>query len=170
MADRARAFTVVEVLMAVALTAVLLTSIAVAVRSGIQSYTENERITSMTQAARFVLARMMRDVRTADEVDSTATSLTITPPDDGSGVTLIRYEVTGGSLTYHRVANGSPADEVLLGPGQAASVNNFQVDRQTFLQDEHVLTRSVRAQVTFAAGGRTMAVTASADVRRNQKY
>jgi prepilin-type N-terminal cleavage/methylation domain-containing protein len=168
---KTRGFSVVEVLIAVALMAVLITSVAAAVHAALQSYRENELITSMTQSARSILTRMMRDVRTADEVDSTSASLSILPPDDGSGVTLIRYELAGGTLFYRRTVGSTTTSEVLLAPEDQVSVDSFIVTRQTGLRDTLIYTQSVTAQITFTAGaGRTFTVTASADPRRNQEY
>jgi prepilin-type N-terminal cleavage/methylation domain-containing protein len=165
-----KGFSFVEVLIAVVLMAMLMTSVAAAVHAALQSYRENELITSMTQSARSILTRMMRDVRTADEVDSTSTSLSILPPDDGSGVTLIQYELAGGTFYYRRTVGSTTTSEVLLAPGDQVSVDSFTVTRQTGIRDSLVYTESVTATITFTAGGRTFTVTASADPRRNQEY
>jgi type II secretory pathway pseudopilin PulG len=160
----------VEVLIATALMAVLLTAVGVAMYASTQSYRENERLTAMTQAARSILARMMREVRTADEVDTTTGTLSILPPVDGSGVTLIRYAWAGGSLTYNQTAGAGTTSEVLLGGDQMVSAQSFLLNRETGTADGLVYTKSVTATITFASGERTFAVTASADVRRNQEY
>lgn len=165
-----KAFTLVEVLLATALTAVLMAAAAVAVHGSLQGYGENEDIADMTQAARSVLARMMREVRTADEVDATATSLSILPPDDGSGATLIQYDWDNGELVYSRTVSGVTTSETILGANNAVSAPSFAVSRQTGVADEVVYTKTVTATITFSAGGRALAVTASADVRRNQEY
>jgi prepilin-type N-terminal cleavage/methylation domain-containing protein len=168
---KAKGFSFVELLIALALMAVLMMAIGAAVHAALQSGRENERITAMTQTARSVLGRMMREIRTADEVDSTATSLSIIPAaDDGSGVTLIRYELTGGTFYYYRTAGGTIDSEVLLAPGEDVSVNALTITRQTAVRDSVTYTRSVTAKITFSADGRTFSVTASAGPRRNQDY
>ncbi len=104
-------------------------------------------------------------------MDSTSTSLTILPPDDGSGVTRIRYELTNGTLYYHRTVGSTTTSEVLLAPEDEVSVSSFTVTRQTGIRDSLTYTKSVTAQITLIArGNRTFAVTASADPRRNQDY
>jgi prepilin-type N-terminal cleavage/methylation domain-containing protein len=165
-----RAFTLIEVLLATALLALLLSAVAVAMHASMQSYTENEHLTALTQAARSVLSRMMRDVRTADAVDSTSTTLTILPPADGSGVTQVQYAWTGGSLTYSQTTGAGTTTEVLLGGNAAVSAQAFAVARETGVADGLTYTKTVTAAITFASGGRTFTVTASADVRRNQQY
>lgn len=165
-----RAFTLVEVLIAAALLALLLSAVAVAMHASVQGYRENEHLTAMTQAARSVLARMMREVRTADEVDTTTFTLSILPPVDGSGVTLIQYAWTAGQLAYSRTTGAGTTTEVLLGGNTAVSAQSFTVTRETGVAGPLTYTKTVTATITFAAGGRTFAVTASADVRRNQEY
>ena len=112
-----RGFTLVEALLSLALLAMLLASVAVAVHASLQSYTANDRIASVTQTSRVILSRMMSEVRSADDVDSSATLLTITPPDDGSGLTQIQYEYTSGGLHYRRTVNGVQSDDILTGDG-----------------------------------------------------
>jgi prepilin-type N-terminal cleavage/methylation domain-containing protein len=168
--QRRTGFTLVEVLLAMALLAMLLTAIAVAVQAAMQGYRENERVAAVTQAARSVLARMMREIRTADEVDTTATSISILPPEDGSGITLIRYTWNNGELTYHQTIAGVTTSEVLLGGDRTVSAQSFTVSRETGTDGPVVYTKSVTATITFAADRRRLAVTASADVRRNQEY
>ncbi len=167
---RRRGVSLVEMLLAVALLAVLLAAVAAAVQASVQGYRENERITAMTQAARSVLSRMMREVRTADAVDSTTNTLAILPPSDGSGVTSIYYQWSGGVLTYSRTTDGVTTSEALLGGSAPVAAQSFTVSRQTGAIDGWTYTKSVTASITFAVEGRTFAVTASADVRRNQQY
>jgi type II secretory pathway pseudopilin PulG len=158
------------VLIAAALLAMLLSAVAIAMQASVQGYRENEHLTAMTQAARSVLARMMREIRTADEVDSTSSSLTILPPVDGSGMTLIQYTWAAGQLNYSRTTGAGTTTEVLLGGNTAVSAQSFTITRETGTAGPLTYTKTVTATITFAAGGRTFDVTASADVRRNQEY
>ncbi len=165
-----RGFSLVEVLIAVTLMAVLMASVAAAVQASVQGYKENEAISAVTQAARACLARMMRDVRRADAVDSTSSSVSVVPADYGTGVTLIEYELTGGALHYKRTVSGTTTNYVLFGPSDDVTVTSFDVTRQTGVRDSVVYTKSVTARMTFDFKGRTLTVTASADPRRNQDY
>jgi len=170
MAKPAKGLSMVEILIAVALMAVLMASIAAAVQASLQSYKENEAVSAITQAARACLVRMMRDVRTADAVDSTSSSLSVIPADDGSGTTLVQYELSGGTLYYRRKVGASTTTEAMFGPGDQVTVTSFDVTRQTAVKDSLVYTRSVTARMTFDFKGRQFTVTASADPRRNQDY
>jgi len=162
------AFTLVEVLLTLAILAMLLASVAIAVHASLQSYTVNESIASVTQASRVILSRMMGEIRTAGDVDSTDTLLTITPPDDGSGLQQIQYEYTGGKLHYRRTVNGIQSDHVLLGDGaDGIVISAFSIVPED--SDEGVpLSRKVR--LVLKRGGANFAVTASAAIRRNREY
>ena len=165
---KTRAFTVVEALLALTILAMLLASVAVAVHASMQSYTENERMAAVTQASRVILSRMMREVRTATDVDSTATLLTITPADDGSGLEQIQYQYTGGLLYYRRTVNGVQTTHVLLGDGaDDIVISAFSIVRE---DSGEGVPLSVKARLVLTKGTASFAVTASAAIRRNQEY
>ena len=162
------AFTLVEVLLTLTILAMLLASVAVAVHASLQSYTANESIASVTQASRVILSRMMREIRTAGDVDSTDTQLTITPPDDGSGLEQIQYEYTDGRLYYRRTVNGVRSDHVLLGDGaDQIVISAFSIVREDNAQGIPV---SVKVRLVLNRDGANFAVTASAAIRRNREY
>ena len=74
-------FTLVELLLALALMGILLASVAAAFHASIQSYEVNTTIADATQAARSIMDRLARDVRQAHSVTATTSSVT---PSDGS--------------------------------------------------------------------------------------
>ncbi|MBL7132992.1 MAG: prepilin-type N-terminal cleavage/methylation domain-containing protein [Phycisphaerae bacterium] len=162
------AFTLAEAILALAILAMLLAAVAVAVHASMQSYTENERIASVTQASRVILSRMMAEVRSAADVNSTDTLLTITTADDGSGLEQIQYEYTGGKLHYRRTVNGVQSDHVLLGDG----ADGIVISACSFVPEDSddgvPLSRKVR--LVLVRGTASFAVTASAAIRRNQEY
>ncbi len=163
-----RGFTLVEALLSLALLATLLASVAVAVHASLQSYTANDRIASITQASRVILSRMMSEVRSAANVNSSATQLTITPPDDGSGLQQIQYEYTGGQLHYRRTVNGVQSDHVLLGDGaDGIVISAFSIVRE---DSNEGIPLSVKARLVLTKGTASFGVTASAAIRRNQEY
>ena len=167
MRSRIRAFTLIEVLMSLALLGMLLAAVAVGVHTSLMSYKENEEIAAVTQSARFVLHRMMREIRTAAVIDSASSQLTITPPDDGSGLSQIRYDYYDGVLYYHRTVSGEETSYVLLGgDDDDAAVNAFNVIREI---DQAGLTLSVTVRLDLAVDNQPFAVTASSTVRRNQE-
>ena len=162
------AFTLAEVILALAILAMLLAAVAVAVHASMQSYTENERIASVTQASRVILSRMMAEVRSAADVNSSDTQLTITPPVDGSGLQQIQYEYTNGELHYRRTVSGVQSDDILTGDGaDEIVISAFSIVRED--SDEEV-PLSVKVRLVLARGTASFAVTASAAIRRTQEY
>ena len=166
-----RAFTLIEMLLAIALLAALLAAVAAGVHASFHSYAENEDIAAATQSARAILIRLTTEVRTAAAVDSTDTQLTIIPPDDGSGLQQVQYEFTGGTLYYRRTANGNTTSHVLLGPGDEAVVTTFHVLREVGLDWQGVpCTKSVTVRLELHADNAPLAMTVSACPRRNQDF
>jgi prepilin-type N-terminal cleavage/methylation domain-containing protein len=163
-------FSLVEVLIALALLAAILTAVAAAIQASLQSYRDNETITEATQTARSCLARMMREVRTADEVDSTSTSLTIIPPLDGSGLTQIQYELSGGALYYRRTVGGATTSQALLATTDDVRISSFNISRVTGTSGGTPYTKSVTVRIGLSADGQSFYTTASASLRRNQEY
>lgn len=168
---RAQAFTFVEILVALALMAALLAAVAVAMNASVTSYGENQEMSSITQTARFVIARMTKEIRQAEDVNITSTKVSIVPIADGSGLTLIEYEFQSGSLFYRRTVNGATTASTLIDStdtvkllaftpaavaGKDASGNNCNVE--------------ISVQLTFSTGGQTFSVSGSAAPRRNQLF
>ena len=163
-----RAFTMVELLISLAITALLLASVAVGAHAYLKSYRDNECIVSLTETSRLVLSRMMVEARAAVDLDSTATQLTITPIDDGSGLQQIQYEYTGGQLHYRRTVSGQQTDQVLIGDGSDdIAISDFSVLREDNPQGVPV---SVKVRLVLARDNESFPLTASAVIRRNQVY
>lgn len=163
-----RGFTLAEVLLSLAMLAMLLASVAVAIHASLQSYTANDRIASVTQTSRVILSRMMAEVRSADDVDSSDTQLTIWPPVDGSGLQQIQYEYTGGELHYRRTVNGVQSDDILTGDGaDEIVIRAFSIVRE---ESGEGVPLSVKVRLVLERGTASFAVTASAAIRRNQQY
>ena len=91
---KVRRVTLVEVILTMTILALLMAAVGVAVQASIGGFTENEKVARAMQAARCVLDRMARQVRTAEGVDFTqtvegqynVTTLIVTSPRDGSGL------------------------------------------------------------------------------------
>ena len=162
------AFTMVELLISLAITALLLASVAVGTHAYLKSYRDNECIVSLTETSRLVLSRMMVEARAAADLDSTATQLTIIPVDDGSGLEQIRYEYTGGQLHYRRTVSGQQSDQVLIGDGSNdITISDFSILREDDAEGGPV---SVKVRLVLARDNESFPLTASAVIRRNQQF
>jgi type II secretory pathway pseudopilin PulG len=161
----------VEVLLSLAILAALMAALGVAVHASLASYRENDKITSSTQAARAVLERLSRDIRTAAAVDAQTDTVTIIPPDTGSGIQQVQYEYdsANGQILYRVTANGQTTSHVLLGGN--VEVTAFSVT--TLMgQDWQGLTCIGRLtiRIGLSVDNQTIDVTSSVAPRRNQLY
>jgi len=165
-----RGFTLAEMLLSVALAAMLLASLAAAMKASLDSYQANDRIASVTQAARSTMDRMMRDVRTADVADTTSSSLTITPA--GQPAVQVQYQLASDrKLYYRKTVSGTTTSSVLMGGTGEATVKTFAVTSRRLQDDQgQWYTAAVTVRLEVAMGEETMAMTASAAPRRNQEY
>lgn len=158
-------------LIALGLTAALLTAVAAAVDASFSSYDQNERITDTTQTARAILGRMSGEVRSADAVTTTATSVSIIPPANAEGLTLIVYSYANSTLTLQRTVNGVVTTAVLLDGTGEVRISGFAVSA-TMGQDSHgvTCTRGVSVKLSIYDGNVPLSLTASAAPRRNQSF
>jgi prepilin-type N-terminal cleavage/methylation domain-containing protein len=161
-----RGFTLVEVLLSLAVLAVLLAAVATAVYSSIQSNDQNQQMTAASQTARLLLERMMTQVRSAKAVDSTTLRLTITDPQD----VVREYELSGGALLLRlRRPGQTVTTEQMLSSTGSVRLSTFSVLRESpagYPEPEH--TRSVTIRMVIKTPDTTLPLTASAAVRRNQ--
>ncbi len=175
-------FTVVELLLAVAIMAMLLASVAIAMQAALGSYRENEKIAEVMQMSRAVLNRMMSEVRTADAVNSESPQHisiipplnSIIPPLNSEHVTEIEYELVDGALYYRRTVNGEEVTQTFISSDENVQIQ-FTVTTPPELGtavDEEGVTytyiKSVTINLTLSSGSNTFKLTASACPRRNQ--
>jgi hypothetical protein len=156
------------------MTAVLLTAVGAAVDASFNSFDQNERISDTTQTARAILGRLSNEVRTADAVTTTATTVSIIPPANAQGLSLIVYDYANGTLTMSRTVNGAVTVATLLdntGDVRLSESNPFVVT-PTMGTDSHgvTCTRGVSVRLTIYDGNVPLSLTASASPRRNQSF
>jgi len=163
--NRQHGFTLTEVLISMVVLAMLMTALGAAMHSSIQGYSENGKSLALTQAARGVLDRMMREVRTAADVDSTTNSLTIDA--DGTGMNMAAYQFSSGAFYYIQTVNGHPTYYPLLSYSDDVNVQDFSVVREDSAEGNPL---SVTVRLTLVTRDRTFAMTATSAVRRYQTY
>ena len=165
------AFTVVEMLVALIVTALLLTAIAMVMHASLFSYKENEQIATVTQTARSILGRMSRDIRTAQAISYSGGLMTIIPPDNGSGISQIQYELSGSTLIYRVTKSGVETTQNLVAPGDDVNINSFAITEETGHDWQGLdCTKSLALTVVFTMDGKDYPFTATARPRRNIVY
>lgn len=158
--SRKNAFTLVEVLTALAITAVLLAAVAVAFGASFDNYQENQRIYQSSITARQAMARMTAQLRTAIAVDPD------TPADRCSLITHfgndITYKHDPQNNTLVLITNANNKSYVLC---QDVADVEFIVDSATEGSDIYV--KSVRIKLTVGTGSNSQTLAGAAVIRKN---
>lgn len=165
------AFTIAEMLIALAILALLLAAVALAFHGSLMSYSENQKIAEVIQASRVVLHRIMTEVRTAEAIDVDSQRISIIPAANTQGLTQIEYVLDGDVLYCRRTVNGAEVVEPFIASDGAVRIDEFTVSRETAVDGEGLTyTRSITASLGLRSGENTFQVTASACPRRNLTY
>lgn len=164
-------FTLVELLIALALMAALLSALAAGVHASLQNYDENDKIAQTTQTSRAVLDRLSSDIRTADDLTTTATSVTITPPANDQNLAKVVYSWKDGALTYSQTIGTQTKSYTLLDGSGDVKIQNFSVAQQMgkdFKGTNCIV--NVTINMTLIANGNSYPYSICAAPRRNQTF
>lgn len=156
-----RGFTIVEMLLALAVTAFLLVAVAVAFNISIMNYQENENIFKVVNSSRQAMCRITTQLRTANAVDPNTPSNECTLiTADGNDIT---YRYNSGDNKLYLITNDdlSDSDYVLCDNVTAMTFqNNTVTEGITYV-------KSVQISMTVTSGDVQRTVSAAAVIRRN---
>jgi prepilin-type N-terminal cleavage/methylation domain-containing protein len=171
-------FTLVEMLIGLAIMGILLTALATAFDATFMGHEENRKLSSAMQVTRSVVEMITRQARTASDVGfashdpndanspgSGLSELTLWAPADGSNLTsaVYRYNANDHTLIY------DPSDGnavTLLGrTGDGVSVTGFTASLLVDSETAKALTTTVT--LNFSVEGQPHKVTASSSQRQN---
>lgn len=155
-------FTVVELLISMAISAMLLASIAVAFNASIINFRENEDIFRAINSARQALCRITTELRTADAVDPNATGNECSMITAGGSDITYRYDSNDDKLYLITNDDLSDDDYVLCD-----NVVTMTFTKNTAVQGSQIVVKSVQISMTVASDGIQQNVAAAAVVRRN---
>ena len=156
-------FTIVELLLALAIASILLAAIATAFNASIINYRENEDIFKAINSARGALLRITSQLRTADAVDPNS------PVNECTLITAggddVTYQYNNGDNKLYLIDNLSGSDYVLCD----------NVTAMTFAKDTVIIegiekVRSVQVSITVARGNAQRKISAAAVIRRNLSW
>jgi len=149
-------FTIAELLVALAVTGLLLAAVAVAFNSSVINYRENEDIFKTMNSARQALLRMTNDLRTANAVDpcSPANECAL----QNSSDEFMTYRYSGADQKLYLDYDGN--SYVLCD-----NVTAMTFERNTAGSPTYVT--SVQLSITVSSGNIERRVCAAAVVRRN---
>jgi len=149
-------FTIVEMLIALAITAILLTAIAVAFNASIINFNENQNIFKAINQARQALSRITTQVRTG-----------MVDPNNISDQTRCKVLCADGSIVTYRYESGEQT--LYLNTSGADHLLCDNVTAMTFKKDNGTPTgdvKSVQVSMTVVSGDVRQTVSAAAVVRK----
>jgi prepilin-type N-terminal cleavage/methylation domain-containing protein len=155
-------FTLVELLLAVAIAGMLLAAVAVAFNASAINCRENEEIFKTINNARQAMFRMTSQLRTADAVDPNA------PNNECTLITAagedITYRYNSADNTLYLVTNDDLSDPNYV---LCDNVTGMTCTKNTVVEDMQVKVKSVQISITVVNGDMQRTVSTAAVVRRN---
>ena len=158
-------FTVVELLLALAIASILLATVATAFNASIINYRQNEEMFKVINSARQSLFRLTSQLRTADAVDPTS------PVNECSLITAggddITYRYNNADNKLYLITNDdlSDPDYVLCD-----NVTAMTFTKDTVIVESIEKVRSVQVSITVACGNIERKISAAAVIRRNLSW
>lgn len=155
-------FTIVELLLAVAIAAMLLVAVAVAFNASAINYRENEEIFRTINTARQALSRMTSELRTATAVDPNAPTNECTLwTADGRDITY-RYDSGQNKLFLVTNYDLTDSDYVLC-----ENVTAMVCTKTAVVEGGLTKVKSVQISITVSSGDTQRTVSTAAVIRRN---
>ena len=157
-----RAFTLVEILIALAITAMLLTAVAVAFNASAINYGVNQSIFKAINSARQAMFRITSQLRTATAVDPNAPANECTlMTAEGENLTY-RYDGSAKALYLITDDDSSDPDYKLC-----ENVEAMTFTKSIVVEDEVTKVKSVQIAIAVTADGVEKKLAAAAVIRRN---
>ena len=155
-------FTIVEVLLALAIAGILLAAVATAFNASAINFRENEEIFRVVNNARQALCRMTSQIRTADAVDPNA------PSNECSFITAagedLTYRYNSGDKKLYLITNDDLSDPDYI---LCDNVSALTCTKNSVLEDSTIKVKSVQISMTVGYGDLKRTVSTAAVVRRN---
>ena len=158
-------FTVVELLLALAIASILLATVATAFNASIINYRQNEDIFKVINSARQSLFRLTSQLRTADAVDPTSPANECTLITAGGDDITYRYNNADNKLYLITNDDLSDPDYVLCD-----NVTAMTFTKNTVIIESIEKVRSVQVSITVASGNVERKISAAAVIRRNLSW
>jgi prepilin-type N-terminal cleavage/methylation domain-containing protein len=158
-------FTVVELLLSLAIAALLLAGVATAINASFTNYRENEDMSKAINNARQALNRITNDLRTADAADPAS------PANECSLITAngddITYRYNNANDTLYLVTNYDLTDPDYV---LCNNVTAMTFTKQTFVDGTQTKVRSVQVSITVSSGNAEQKISGAAVIRRNLSW
>jgi len=124
--NKSRAFTLIEVLLAMTIISIIMVAMAAAIQGGLNSYQYNSSSSNVNQMARALMSRMTGQIRTAMDVQlmggQNGVSITVPVP-YSTDTEVVSYYLSGGQFICE--TDGTPI--VVLDSDDEIRVQDFEV-------------------------------------------
>ncbi len=157
-----KAFTMIELLIAIVCAAMLMTAVAVAFDASVKNFSENEKIYQSTNTARQALQRLTATIRTANAIKlpgEEASNLCSMITSDGGDIT---YDYRSGDKALYLV-NNITGNTYLL----CDNVTLMTFTKTTDVVNSITVVKDIRIVMEVTVGGQPKTFKAAAVVRRN---
>ena len=155
-------FTIAELLIALAISGILLAAVAVAINGSVINYEQNEDIFKTINSARQALFRITTQLRTANAADPNSPSNQCTfITADGENIT---YDFRAANKKLYLITN-SDGQEYLL----CDKVTAMTFTKNVVTEDSLIKVKSVQINMTVASGNVQKTISSAAVIRRNLK-
>ncbi len=155
-------FTIIELLIAMAISAILLAAVAAAFNGSIINYQENEKIFRTINNARQALYRITTQLRTADAVDP------CTPDNQCTMITAdgddITYSYNSADNKLYLITNDDTTDSDYV---LCDNVTGMTFTKESVLEDMQLKVKSVQISMTVVSGDLQRTISSAAVIRRN---
>jgi len=155
-------FTLAELLIALAIAAILLVAVAVAFNASAVNYQQNEDIFKAVNSARQALFRITTQLRTADAVDPNA------PNNECTLITAasenITYRYNSGDNKLYLITNDDLTDSDYV---LCDNVTAMNCTKTWVVEDSVIKVQNVQISITVASDDIEKTISAAAAIRRN---
>lgn len=151
-------FSIAEMLVALAITGIILAAVAVAFNASVINYNNNEDIFKSLNGARQAMLRITAQLRTADAVDPNSPANECALVTAGSQNVTYRYD-SGDNTLYIDQSGSSYA--------LCENVTAMTFTRSTATEDGVTYVKSVQISITVQIGGTSKKIASAVVIRRN---
>lgn len=148
-----RAFTLVEVLIALVLLSIMFGGMTSILYAMMVTHVENAKHTGLSKTNRILSERLNREMRLASDIleTSSPTTLRILPAD--SNAPEIRYVFNNGTLYYQTIKDGNTSSYILLDGTTEVQPTSFTIELERTTVDSSTVTTLARVDIGLVAEG-----------------
>jgi len=155
-------FTIVELLISLAITVLMLTAVAIAINASAMNYKENKSIFDTVNSARQALYRITTQLRTAEAVDPNTADNLCSFFQSADSNDFMTYSYDDSNDTLYLIDSSTSESYTLC-----ENVTAMTFTKNSAVVDDLTIVKSVQITMTVSDGNITQNFSAAAVIRRN---